>query len=69
MNNDIFREPTKGEINDVVKKTKSKMKKQTLNIAQLGRLLDVNYPNLTRVLNGKLVNMPILKKLNEWINE
>ena len=69
MNNVVFREPTSTEIDLIVKCDKTKMKSENLNIFQLSKLINVNYCNLTRVLNRKLVNLPIINKLNEWTNE
>lgn len=69
MNNVVFREPTSTEIDLIVKCAKTKMKSENLNIFQLSKIINVNYCNLTRVLNRKLVNLPIINKLNEWTNE
>lgn len=65
----VFREPTSTEIDLIVKSAKQKMKAENLNIINLAQKLEVNYCNLTRVLNRKLVNIPIINKLNEWTDE
>lgn len=59
--------------NDVIKMvimlTKRKIDDDNLSIRKLAQKLDVNYPNLTRVLNGKLINYKIIRKLLTWVNE
>lgn len=62
----VFRKPTKKEINDIIKRSKKQMKKEHINITNLATELNVNYGNLVRVLNGKLINYQIINKLNEW---
>lgn len=64
-----FRKPTQAEVNLIVEKANFKKEKLGLSIADIAKLLDINYCNLTRVLNGNLVNYQIINKLNEWINE
>ena len=64
-----FRKPTQAEVNLIVEKANFKKEKLGLSIADIARFLDINYCNLTRVLNGNLVNYQIINKLNEWINE
>lgn len=69
MNNDVFKKPTQAEINLIVERANKKRKKENVSIINLSEKLQVNYCNLTRVLNGNLVNYQIINKLNEWINE
>lgn len=64
-----FRNPTQNEINLIVEKANAKKNKLALTTTELSSKLNVNYCNLIRVLNGKLVNYQIINKLNEWINE
>lgn len=64
-----FRNPTQNEINLIVEKANAKKNKLALTTTELSSKLNVNYCNLIRVLNGKLVNYQIIIKLNEWINE
>ncbi len=53
----------------ILKLVAVKMKEENLNARQLAIKLDVNYPNLTRVINRKLINNRIISKLNAWVNE
>lgn len=69
MINDVYKKPTTNEINFIVEKANAKRKKEGVSIINLSEKLQVNYCNLTRVLNGNLVNYQIINKLNEWINE
>lgn len=64
-----FRNPTQNEINLIVEKANAKKNKLAMTTTELSSKLNVNYCNLIRVLNGKLVNYQIINKLNEWINE
>lgn len=57
------------EIELILKLVAVKMKEENLNARQLAIKLDVNYPNLTRVINRKLINNRIISKLNAWVNE
>lgn len=57
------------EIELILKLVAVKMKEEKLNARQLAIKLDVNYPNLTRVINRKLINNRIISKLNAWVNE
>lgn len=69
MVKEVFRKPTINEINYIVEKANSKKNEKNLKMTELSTLLDVNYCNLLRVMNGQLVNYQIINKLNEWINE
>ena len=69
MINDVYKKPTTNEVNFIVEKANVKRKKEEVSIINLSDKLKVNYCNLTRVLNGNLVNYQIINKLNEWINE
>lgn len=57
------------EIELILKLVAVKMKEENLNARQLAIKLDVNYPNLTRVINRKLINNRIISKLNAWVYE
>ena len=69
MVKDVFRKPTINEINYIVERANLKKNEKNLKMTELSTLLDVNYCNLLRVMNGQLVNYQIINKLNVWINE
>lgn len=67
--NNVYRKPTKIEVDFIVEKANEKRKAEGISIIELSKLINVNYCNLTRVLSGGLTNFQIVNKLNEWINE
>lgn len=69
MVKDVFRKPTISEINYIVKRANKKKNELNLKMTELSKLLDANYCNLLRVMNGQLVNYQIINKLYKWINE
>ena len=69
MDKDVFRKPTINEIYYIVEKANKKKNELNLKMTELSTLLDANYCNLLRVMNGQLVNYQIINKLYKWINE
>lgn len=69
MINEIYKKPTIAEVHVVVEKANKKREKFGISIVELSKKLEVNYSNLTRVLNGGLINYQIVNKLYKWINE
>lgn len=69
MINDVYKKPTINEVKVIVERANDKIKEEKISIVELREKLDVNYCNLTRVLNGGLINYQIINKLNKWINE
>ena len=53
----------------ITKITNFKLEKKEMTIAALNKELNVNYPNLCRVLCGNLINNKILTKLDQWNKE